>query len=159
MYYLNEKEFKPLFVFLTVIFAPPIIALSVVLFWGFNTYILVVLLFLSLIYVLFLLFARKNSQKKDNYLVVQNGLLEIHFPNIAEGEGVLNIETCDVIKIVYYKITSLRGWVQLLGYVSPKCAYITYKKGDKTICELFGFFDLKDIESITSKNNIILEVR
>ena len=86
-------------------------------------------------------------------------MFEIYYPNIGEGTHVLKVNFCDIIEIEYYRMTLIRGWLQILGYVGPKCTYITYKKGGKRITELMGFFDLNDIKEITNRNDIKLKIK
>ena len=102
---------------------------------------------------------RKISKNKKNYLIINDDLFEIYYPNIGEGTNVLKVNFYDIIEIKYYKITSIRGWLQILGYVSPKCTYITYKRHGKKITELMGFFDLSDIREITNNKGIKLIIK
>ena len=156
MIYLNEKEFKPVLIFFSVIFIPPIITLWVMTYIRFEYILIFISLCLLLIYVLLILLVRKTTKTKKNYLIIHEESFEIHYPNIGNGTNELNVKFCDVIEVEYYRITSIRGWFQILGCVAPKCTYITYLKNGKRTTELMGFFDLSDIKKITSENGIRL---
>ena len=56
--------------------------------------------------------------------------MEIVYPNIGSGKGKINIEYDKIIRFEYYKITSIRAWLQLYNYVTPQCVYITYTDDD-----------------------------
>lgn len=159
MYYLNEKEFKPMLIFFSFLFLPPIILLGVILVLNFQLIILAIELSILIIYIMLIFIIRKVSKNKKNYLIIHDEMLEIYYPNIGEGTNTLKVNFCDIIEIKYYKITSIRGWLQILGYVGPKCTYITYKKYGKKITELMGFFDLNDIREITNKKGIKLIIK
>ncbi len=159
MYYLNEKEFKPMLIFLSVIFLPFIVLLGIIMFLDFRLIILAIAVILLIVYILLILVLRKSSKNRENYLLIHEDMFEIYYPNIGEGTHKLKINFCDIIEIKYYKITSIRGWFQILGYVGPKCTYITYKKYGKKITELMGFFDLRDIKKITNEKGIKLIIK
>lgn len=159
MYYLDEKQFKPMLIILSVIFLPFIVLLGIIMFLDFELIILVIELSILIIYIMLIFILRKDSKSKGNYLIIHDEMFEIYYPNIGEGTHKLKINFCDIIEIKYYKITSIRGWLQILGYVVPKCTYITYKKYGKKITELMGFFDLNDIREITNKKGIKLIIK
>lgn len=159
MYYLNEKEFMPLVIFLSVIFVPPLILLFIVLFFEFELVLLLTTVGVLLIYIFSIIISKKATNAEGHYLIVHDDSFEICYPNIGNGTHALNVKFSDVIEIEYFRITSIRGWCQLLGYVVPKCTYITYLNNGIKTTDLIGFFDLKDIKSITSKNGIRLKIR
>lgn len=159
MYYLNEKEFKPMLIFLSVVFLPCIISLGIIMFFDFRLIILIVALSMLIIYILLIFILRKVSRNKENCLIIHDELFEIYYPNIGDGSHSLNVNLCDIIEIEYYRITSIRGWLQILGYAGPKCTYITYQKYGRKITELMGFFDLRDIKKITDEKGIKLKIK
>lgn len=159
MYYLDEKQFKPMVIFLSFLFFPPIIVFGIFIVLEEQYSLLVLELLIIAIYSIIILMIRRSCNNKKNYLLIHDEMFEIYYPNIGEYANELKVDFCDIIEITYYRITSIRGWLQILGYVSPKCAYITYSKYGNKRTELMGFFDLNDIKKITNESGVKLKIK
>jgi len=159
MYNLSEKQFKPAIIFLSIIFCPLFLGVLVVLSCNFDIMILSIFLILLLIYVLLILFYKKISNNKNHYLIIYDSKMIINYPNINKIKHVLDINYENIIKLEYYKITSITSWFQLLNGVLPKCIFITYIKDGKEVCELMGHMELKDIKKIANDKKIKLIIK
>ena len=156
MYNLSEKQFKPAFIFLSIIFYPLLLGVLAVLICDFDIMILIIFIFLLLVYIILIVFYKKISNNKAHNLILHDCRMVINYPNINNMKHVLEIYYESIIKLEYYKMTSLISWFQLLNGVVPKCIFITYIKDGKEVCELMGYMDLKDIIKIANDKKIKL---
>lgn len=155
---LSSAQFKPMAILISVAFLPFIIFGSIFALLQRNIGAMIVFMSLSCVYVLCLVICRKCTKSEKNYLMLCERYLEIVYPNIGSGKGKLSIEYDKMIRFEYYKITSIRAWLQLYSYVTPQCAYITYTDDETEKCELMGYMDLDDIKKISAEYGVALKV-
>lgn len=158
MYYLDEKEFQPLLILVSIVLLPCIIATIVIMCVDYDPIALYVFIALILVYVIAVVSIWFLSKRKNNYLSIMDNGMHIEYPNINRCTNKLDISFDQIVKIKYYKITSLVGWLMLYSFVLPKCVYIIYNKDDMEITDFIGYMDLKDIKDIANKNGLELEI-
>lgn len=135
---LNSEFYKPFGILIGVLLLP--VSLFSV-FYGlknFSTELLIAGASAVLIYLFSLICCYKVSKSKNNYLVLENNTVIIHYPNIT-GSGQLKINIQDIVEIKLYKIASLKAWLLLASYVLPKSAYITYLQDGVKVCKHIGY--------------------
>lgn len=159
MYNLSEKQFKPAVIFLSIIFSPLLLGVLAVLIFNFDMIALIIFLMLLLVYIILIIFYKKISNNKNHNLIIYDCKMVINYPNFNNMKHVLEIDYNSIIKLEYYKISSLVSWFQLLNGVVPKCVFITYIKNGIEVCELMGHMDLNDIKKITNDKNIKLVIK
>ena len=159
MYNLSEKQFKPTIIFLSIIFYPLLLGVLAVLISSFDIMILIIFLMLLLVYVVLIIFYKKISNNKNHNLIIYDCKMVINYPNINNVKHILEISYDSIIKLEYYKITSLVSWFQLLNGIVPKCVFITYIKNGEEVCELMGHMELNDIKKIANDKNIKLIIK
>ena len=159
MYNLSEKQFKPAVFFLSIIFFPLLLGVLAVLICNFDMIILIIFLMLLLVYITLIIFYKKISNNKNHNLIIYDCKMVINYPNINNMKHILEISYDSIIKLEYYKITSLVSWFQLLNGIVPKCVFITYIKNGKEVCELMGHMELNDIKKIANDKNIKLIIK
>lgn len=159
MYNLSEKQFKPAIIFLSIIFYPLFLGVLAVLICNYDISILIIFLLLLVAYIVLIVFYKRISSNKAHNLILEDCKMVINYPNINRMKNTLEIYYDSIIKLEYYKMTSLISWFQLLNGVVPKCIFITYVKDGKEISELMGYMDLKDIKKISNDKKIKLIVK
>ena len=159
MYNLSNKQFKPSIIFISIIFFPIFFGLIAVLTFNFDIFIFVVFLFVLLFYILLIMLYKKISNNKNHYLVIHEEMMEIHYSNGKKISQSLTINYNEIIKIEYFRMSSIISWLQVINGVVPKCVYVTYTKFGKEDCELIGYMDLKDIKKLTNDKKIKLIVK
>ena len=159
MYNLSKKQFKPAIIFLSIIFYPLFLGVLAVLICNFDIIILITFLMLLLVYIILIIFYKKISNNKNYNLIIYDCKMVINYPNIKKMKHVLEIYYDSIIKLEYYKISSLVSWFQLLNGVVPKCVFITYIKNGIEVCELMGHMEFKDINKIANDKKINLIIK
>ena len=155
---LSSAQFKPMAILISVAFLPFIIFGSIFVLLQRTIGAMIVFMSLSCVYALCMVICRKCVKSEKYYLMLHERYLEIVYPNIGSGKGKINIEYDKIIRFEYYKITSIRAWLQLYNYVTPQCVYITYTDDEKEKCELMGYMNFDDIRKISSEYEMELKV-
>ena len=160
MYNLSEKQFKPCIIFMSILFLPLISSLIVVLILHFTICVLIVFLILLSLYVFLIILFRKLYNKENTNLILYENKMVINYPNVNNCKNSLELNYDDIIKLEYYRLSSIVSWFQLVyNYVLPKCVFITYDKNYDVRCELMGHMDLKDIKKIANEKGIKLIIK
>ena len=155
---LSFAQFKPMAILISVAFLPFIIFGSIFVLLQRNIGAMIVFMSLSCVYALCMVICRKCVKSEKYYLMLHERYLEIVYPNIGSGKGKVNIEYDKIIRFEYYKITSIRAWLQLYNYVLPQCVYITYTDDEKEKCELMGYMNLEAIKKISAEYGVELKL-
>lgn len=156
MIYLNKAILTPLLIFMSFIFIPAIILITISCFLIKEIQIYIVLCCFVLAYLLAICIVIKESKNKKYYLKVNNDSLEISYPNITNKSEVLSVKFTDIEKIEYYKITSFVSWLALIQMQCPKALFITYNINNKKEEKPIGHVELKDIVKICKEKEIKL---
>ena len=155
---LRSAQFKPMAILISVAFLPLIIFGSIFVLLQRNIGAMIVFMSLSCVYALCMVICRKCVKSEKYYLMLHERYLEIVYPNIGSGKGKVNIEYDKMIRFEYYKITSIRAWLQLYNYVTPQCVYITYTDDEKEKCELMGYMNVEDIKKISAEYGVEIKL-
>lgn len=159
MCYLEQKQFIPAMILLGIPFIPCIISLIIANIILFKVELLIVLLIILMIYLTIVFILWKLSRRKNHYLLLKEDEVEIVFHDFSNGKEKLNLSVNQIIKIEYYRITSIKGWLMLFSYIFPKCLYITYKINEVENTKFIGYMDLKDIKKIATDKKIKLIIK
>ena len=159
MIYLNSGFFKPLFVLVSFLTLPLIVAI-----WGLflledKIEVLVVAIIFSLCYFLCVLGIYRHSKMQKYILVVQdNSSLSIKYPNIQKN-NTLELSIDQIINIEYYKITSIKAWCMLYNCIAPQCAFLTYETNQERKSAFIGYPDIKQLQELCDTYNIRLVIK
>ena len=100
----------------------------------------------------------KVTRNKDYYLLGKENGLEMVIEEIGNNEK-LELKYNQIIKIEYYKITSITNWIfEFFQIFCIRCAYITYIANAEEVTRLIGCLSYKEIKEIAQKTNIKLKV-
>ena len=157
MIFLSKKQLIPSLILLNVILLPCILPLPIFfLIYQEMRFLLVAGLFLSL-YVVGLIVILKASSSKNEYLIIEHDRLDLHYSD--ESTGIWHLYYNEIIRIDYYKATSIKGWFCLYGGCVPKCVFITienlYGFEESTF---IGYLDLNEVKQIASLANTELVI-
>lgn len=156
MIYLNKAILKPLSIFISVIFIPSIILITICCFLIKEIQVFIILCCFVLAYILAMCLTIKESRNKKYYLKVNNDSLEIAYPNLTRKDEVLSVRFIDIEKIDYYKITSFVSWLALIQMQCPKALFITYHINNRKEEKAIGHAELIDIVKICKEKEIKL---
>lgn len=159
MIYLNKGFFKPTAIIFSVILAPITIACLIISILDFTMGRMLVSLAFIAVYTLLIIFVYLYSKRKDYYLLNDEELFIIKYPNVASNLEELKLKTEDILKIEYYKLSSLKAWCLLLSYISPGAVFITFRSGTKEECKLIGYPSFEEIEKLCADKGIAFESR
>lgn len=158
MIYLNSAQFRPLAIIISLTMLPLVFSIGVLTIIDFRIEILLIFLIFLVSYLIVIFMIYKNSLSNKYYLNANNEYIEIKYPNVGGMSGELVVDYDNIIKIEYYKISSIKSWLMLFNYVCPDCAYITYKHNNKEICEHIGYAKYKDLRALCNEKGINLIV-
>ena len=98
MIYLNKAIVKPLSIFISSIFIPFIILITISCFLIQEIQVYIVSCCLVLAYILAICLVIKESKNKKYYLKVLNDSFEISYPNLTNKGEVLTVKFTDIEK-------------------------------------------------------------
>ena len=74
---------------------------------------------LSLLYLLIVFGLYKHSKNEKYYLTVKENDMDICYPKGISNDGIGNVAYRDIVRIEYYRVSSVRAWLKVfLDYVS-----------------------------------------
>jgi len=150
MIFLNAGILKPELIFINII-SLPMIALSLIAtFLDFEIKFLVISLSFVILYFVIVFCIFRTSKSKKYYLYVENNSLISNYPNMHCPK--INIE--NIVRIEYYKISSLKNWFLLHSYLLPQCVFITYQNDGVEVCDNLGYPRLNEIKKICTDAGI-----
>ncbi len=156
MIYLNKAIVKPLSIFISSIFIPFIILITISCFLIQEIQVYIVSCCLVLAYILAICLVIKESKNKKYYLKVLNDSFEISYPNLTNKGEVLTVKFTDIEKIDYYKMISFVSWLAVIQMQCPKALFITYYTNNRKEEKAIGHAELKDIVKICEEKKIKL---
>ena len=158
MYYLRPREFLELAIIYSIVFVPIIIVSIILCIISFEIKALIILLVSFALYLLIMFICWKVTRNKDCYLLVKENGLEMVIEGLS-GKEKLELKYNQIIKIEYYKITSITNWIFVFfQFFCIRCAYITYIANAEEVTKLIGCLSYKEIKEIAQKTNIKLKV-
>ncbi len=159
MFYLSKNQFKPLAVLSSIGLVPLIVGFSYCAWNDFKMEIFIVLLFLLCLYCFIIILSYKISQTKKYYALTNNEQLEIHYPNVGiRNEDVIRVNVEQVVKLEYYRMTSIKSWFLLVNAIVPQCTFITYVEGGREFCGLIGYPSYDDVKKLADECGITMKV-
>ena len=93
----------------------------------------------------------KYSKSKKYFLILRGNSIIIKYPNISHTSQEIMLNSNDIIKAEYYRISSVKAWCMLYNYVLPQCLYITYMLNGQEICKLVGYPAYKPLGDLFKK--------
>ena len=155
---LNTGFFKPMFIITSAIALPLIVACWIVTFTSFRSEVLITSLIFVFGYFAAVFGIYKYSKNKKEYICVKDGFIVVnHFGRNQTNNLKINLHS--IVKMEYYKITSLKAWCMLYNYVCPQCVFITYEKDGKELCELIGYPDCKKVKEMCNETGIAFYIK
>ena len=159
MIYLNKGCFKPMLILMSVILLPISIACLFLTIYDFQVKLFVISLVMFFVYFCVILGLYKHSKSRKYYLTLQdNTYILINYPNISNMQT-LELNCNEIIKMEYYKITSVKAWFMIFDYVGPQCVYITYAKNGKEESRLIGYPKFEEIRALCADLGIDLFIK
>lgn len=156
MIFLNKKQMLPLLIALSILLLPVILLLLTCFLLHKEMRFFFVLVLFSLLYVVGFVVILKISLSKKEYLIIENDRLDLYCNNkySKKNAGVWKLYYNKIIRIDYYRITSIKGWFCVFGGVAPKCVFITIENQYGFEEAVFiGYLDLKEVKQIASIAN------
>ena len=153
MIYLNNGFFKPMLIIVSVIIFPLLTGCLVCTLLDYKVELFITGIILFFVYAAIAYALYKYSKTKRYYMFAEKDSIFVKYPNF-NAANFIKIDLCDIRKVEYYKISSVRAWGMLCNYVCPQCVYITYESGGKEVCKLLGYPDFKEISSLCFEADI-----
>ena len=143
MIYLNDKFFKPALLVLSAIFGLATLIFLLLMIFSFHWLLLVILAVLLGAYGVLVWLAYMVSKSKKRFLRVREGNLEVKYPTVNYGRGVVRIPLQSIIEFEFYGLQSTETWKKFFECgAPPDCFYVKYyNKYDREVCELIGYPD------------------
>lgn len=160
MIYLNSGFFTPFCIFISVVFLPISSACLVLTIVDFRLEMLVVTLIFCLIYFSILLGTHKLSVSEKYFLCTdENGCITIHYPNVLQDLHHLRLNKSEIVKMEYYKISSLKAWGMLYSCICPQCVFVTYMYNGVEEKSFIGYPNFNEIRKFCDLLNVELVVK
>lgn len=156
---LNKGIFKPLAVLFSIIVLPATIACIVLFIFEPRISISIVSIIGIMIYVLMLLVAYKCSRSSKYYIKIKENDVCIKYPNLSKNSECLTLNAHEIVRIEYYRLTSIKAWCMLVNYVGPQCAYMTYFCDGKEVNKHIGYPEYQEISNFCKTHDIGFVVR
>ena len=99
------------------------------------------------------------SRTKQYWMEQRPECIAIYYPNVLKNREPLTLDYNQLVKIEYYKMTSIRAWLLLANRIYPQCVFVTYRSGDAEIRKLIGYPAYEEIAELCKKHGIPLEMR
>lgn len=149
MIYLNTGFFRPMLWIVSILFLPIVVVGLVLAILKLNTSGIVACSVILLFCFISLFCIYKHSKTKKYYLLSEDDFLAINYPNAP-----CRINKSEIIKVEYYKISSIRSWLLLFSYICPQSAFITYKDNGREVCKLIGYPDFEKIRDLCDTHGL-----
>lgn len=155
---LSHAQFKPTVILLSLIFVPLILATLILCLLDnmFDIFMLFVCLTVS--YTLIIIILSKIFKRNKYCLVLYDAYFVATYPNLGKRCGHIQVTYEDIVRLEYYKISSLKSWLLLFNYVVPQSVFITYKCKNEIITELLGYMEYEEIKKLTAEKGISLKI-
>lgn len=159
MIYLNEGLLKPMVVLISVIFCPilSLCVIGLILEKRLEFLVLSCVIFICLLATFWGIY--KYSKNTKYYLYFEGEQIFIKYPNVAPSVQEATINCTSIIRIEYYKMSSIKSWCMLYNYVCPQCVYVVYLREGKELCRHIGYMDYTRIRNLCDRLNIALVVK
>lgn len=158
MYYLEQKQFKPAMILLSIPFVPCISGLIIANILLLKIELLIMLSIIIGIYLIIVIILWKLSKRKKHYLLLKDHMIELEFYDSTSGKVKLEVQFDEIVRFEYYRINSIKGWLMLFSYIFPKCVYLTYNANGVEQTKFIGYLDIKDIKEISKNTNSELKI-
>ena len=159
MIYLNNGFFKPMLIIVSVIVFPLLIGCFICILLDYRIELFITSITLFFVYGAIICALYKYSKTKKFYMFAKNNdSIFVKYPNL-NTRNFIEIDLCDIRKMEYYKISSIRAWGMLCNYVCPQCVYITYESEGKEVCKHIGYPNLKELSSFCFESGINLVIK
>ena len=160
MIYLNSGFFKPMFIILSISLLPLTVACWWLTLASFEIERFIVSLIMLLSYIAVIILTYRYSKSKKNYISKEtDNVLFIYSLDFFHNTKFLKLDICNIVKIEYYKISSIRGWCMLFNYLFPQCVFITYLSDGKEVCQHIGYPNFKEISKFCNDLKINFVVK
>ena len=160
MIYLNKGAFKPMLILISIILLPLSISCLLLTIYDFRVQTFIISLAMLFVYFCTILGIYKHSKTSKYYLTLQdNTYMLINYPNVSSNMQPLKLNYNEIIKMEYYKITSIKAWCLLICYVCPQCVYITYAQNGKEESRLIGYPKFEEIRALCADLGIDLIIK
>lgn len=152
-YELSSAQFKPFCIFFSVIFLPITIALLVYTILDFRIELLIIVLLLFSVYLFIIWLVNKECKKENNYVTLYDKHLLIKHPNANNCKETKFLYK-SIARFEYYKMTSLKAWLNLFMGLCPNCVFIVYYEEGKEKKLFVGYLSYKNIYQISQITGI-----
>ncbi len=155
---LSRAQFKPAVILLSVLFVPLMLAAFVLCLLDYTFDIFMLFVCLTVCYTTIIIIMSKVLKRSKYCLVLFDAYLEATYPNLGKRCGRIQVKYEDIVRLEYYKISSLKSWLLLFNYVVPQSVFITYKCNNEIITELLGYMQYEEIKKLTAEKGIALKI-
>jgi len=159
MVYLNKGSFVPIVIMISVIFAPITIACTLSFLMDFQLPILTLFLTSFVFYCVSALLAYISSASKRYAIQIIAGKIMINYPNLCRDSRELVLAPDAIVKMEYYKLSSIHAWCMLHNYILPRCVFLTYVCDGKQVCKHIGYPDYDEICNLCHALDIELTIK
>lgn len=154
MFYLNSGFFKPMSIITTLIFGPLAVMLSIAAISDFQVKWFVGFLIMIGFYFAVLGGLHRYSNSKRNFIRVEPDQVTIQYNGMC-----MQLQCVDIVKIEYYRISSILAWLMLENFVAPQCVYVTFINNGANICKHIGYLNYNDVRDLESQLRIELVMK
>ncbi len=155
MYYLEKEAFKPLMIFLGIVFIPLLILNIITIIIDQSLVLVISLPCLCLAYGLSIFGSYKLCNSKKQFMKMEDDIIEIVYSGVNQGKNTLTINLSQVMYFHYYKMNSFESWFLAALGTPPNSFFITYIHDDGCeITEQIGYMKYSDVIDIGKKYNI-----
>ena len=154
-YYLERARFLPEMILCGIVMIPSIIGLVYVSIVDFNIATLVTLAAFVVSYFLIIVFSKKTSKRKDEYLLLKDTDVEIVYHDSILVKVHLELHYNQIKQFHYYRMNFIRSWCRFifLLHIYPKCVFITYSIDEKEHTKFIGYLDYSEAKEISEVTN------
>lgn len=154
--YLNRELFKPAMIVLSIAFGIFMLLFLILMIAVFHIALLIIFLALAVAYGVIVFLAWMVSKANKYYLEEKQGYLEIRYPTMNHGKGLMQMPYKAIVGFHYYPLKSKESWMNFINYGAvPGCTYITYisPRGQK-VTELMGYITQDDAEALAQRYRV-----
>lgn len=159
MYYLDSKQFLPATLFFSALLVPMITLSAIAFCLYMEISFLVISCVLTLIYTAILLYLWKSSHREEFFLTLKEDYAIIVYNDFLKGKSEMTLSFNQMHTLIYYRITSITGWLLTLDAFSyPKSVCVEYTDGKNSVVCYIGYLDYADVKKIADITNTKLKV-
>ncbi len=154
--FLNRTVFKPALILASVVGGFFFLLFLILTIAVFHVILLIITLLIVVLYGGVLAGAYWLSRSEKYYLKEHKQGIEIRYPTMNYGRGVMKIPYKAIVGFEFYSMNTKEGWLNLFNRSAlPDCVYITYiNRYGKIVTELMGYITQADAQALAQRYNV-----